>query len=399
MMRRTKTLGAVLALTLFVTGCASGNTANNNGNVSGQGGMAQGITGKGAYEGNVRTRSANDGRVLPQDGVRSPFPQQSVRPLNQTGNNGAGAGTQMRMQQQQAGQQHQGAVIPFVSQPDGQYIPAEELVRLLEFKNWEYDPATGEMTIGDNDVALKIRAGSRDAEIAEIPFKLAAPPKLINGQMMIPKSAVADLFAEEMVFDVTPQGLVVYPSDTSVVGRDTDDMQQDEPTDPSLDFADDPTDPFAGGDDGSEGVFLPEDESIPALKNININGLIRTSKRYLGVKYKFGAKPYPQSHRFDCSSFTQYVYGKYGIKLPRTARAQARIGQTVSRKNLRKGDLLYFYVPGRFKSNKIIGHVGIYIGNGNMINANTEPKNGVQIRNINRAFYKKTFIKAKRVAY
>ena len=42
---------------------------------------------------------------------------------------------------------------------------------------------------------------------------------------------------------------------------------------------------------------------------------------------------------------------------------KGRLGTFVSRKSLRKGDLMFFYVPGRFKTNKTVGHVGIYIGN------------------------------------
>jgi cell wall-associated NlpC family hydrolase len=71
----------------------------------------------------------------------------------------------------------------------------------------------------------------------------------------------------------------------------------------------------------------------------------------------------------------------------------------VSRQSLRRGDLLFFYVPGRFKSNNVVGHVGIYIGNRQMIHAGTEPKNGVQIRSIDRDYWKRTFLSAKRVAY
>src|SRR5690606_7597956 len=138
----------------------------------------------------------------------------------------------------------------------------------------------------------------------------------------------------------------------------------------------------------AQDAWNEDPDAEPVLKNINMNAMLRTAKRYLGVKYKFGAKPYPQSKRFDCSTFTQYVYGKYGVSLPRTARAQTRKGTAVSRKNLRKGDLMYFYVPGRFKKQKTIGHVGIYIGNQKMIHASPQPKNGVQITNINKPYWK-----------
>lgn len=72
------------------------------------------------------------------------------------------------------------------------------------------------------------------------------------------------------------------------------------------------------------------------------------------------------------------------------------MGEPVSRNALKPGDLLFFYVPGRFKSNKVVGHVGIYMGNGQMIHACPQPLNGVQITSINKPFWKKTFLVARR---
>jgi hypothetical protein len=54
-------------------------------------------------------------------------------------------------------------------------------------------------------------------------------------------------------------------------------------------------------------------------------------------------------------------------------------------------------VPGRFKTDKIVGHVGIYMGNNQMIHASPKPKDGVQITNINQPYWKKTFLSAKRL--
>jgi len=353
-----------------------------------------------------RNGARQDGPLISSDERISPFPRDAVRPLNETGAAGAGRGMGM-LQTRNA---HEPITVPYVTDGGERYVALDTLVDVLQYEH--YETASKDVReIGDKDVLFRLEAGSKQAEKEGNPFTLAAAPKLINGQMMLPVSAATDLFAEEMVFEAADDGLRVFPSDTEEFRRDTD-GPDDEQVDPALDFADDPNDPFKGDD---EGAFASEEEAeaalgaleaiaadpeaAPALKNININAMIRTAKKYLGVKYRFGAGPYPRTNRFDCSSYTQYVFGKYGIDLPRTARAQARIGKTVSRKSLRKGDLLFFYVPGRFKSNKTVGHVGIYIGNRTMIHANTEPRNGVQLRSIDRAFWKKTFIRAKRIAY
>jgi cell wall-associated NlpC family hydrolase len=66
---------------------------------------------------------------------------------------------------------------------------------------------------------------------------------------------------------------------------------------------------------------------------------------------------------FDCSGLVEYAYGAAGIGLPHSAAMQSGIGQSVSRSQLRPGDLVFFYSP--------VSHVGIYIGNGQMVHAPT----------------------------
>jgi cell wall-associated NlpC family hydrolase len=66
---------------------------------------------------------------------------------------------------------------------------------------------------------------------------------------------------------------------------------------------------------------------------------------------------------FDCSGLTAYAYGIAGIMLSHSSALQARTGQAVSRADLQPGDLVFFYSP--------VSHVGIYIGNGQMVHAPT----------------------------
>ncbi len=66
---------------------------------------------------------------------------------------------------------------------------------------------------------------------------------------------------------------------------------------------------------------------------------------------------------FDCSGLTAYAYKAAGIGLPHSSALQARVGQAVGRANLQPGDLVFFYSP--------VSHVGIYIGNGQMVHAPT----------------------------
>jgi len=408
MMRLWKTTSLALAVALAVTACGTG--ANGGGRAGGTEGNASAL---GAAGGRTPMATARDragdarkgGPLIGADDPRSPFPELPVRPLN------AGNGGRFGALRTQSADPHRPVTLSYVRDGGEKYVSLDQLVKLMQFEHYETD-AQGAREIGDKDVQFRVTPGSTQAEAEGEPLQLPAAPKMIGGALMIPVSSVLDLFDEELVAEPRKTGLLIYPSDTTVKA---DPESEGGDVDPALDFADDPNDPFKGID--AEGAFAGEaapgltpamlaveaaaanPEAVPAIKNIDVNALLRTAKRYMGVKYKFGAKSYPRTNRFDCSSYTQYVFGKYGIDLPRTSRAQARIGKTVSRKSLRKGDLLFFYVPGRFKTNKTVGHVGIYLGNGQMIHANSAPKNGVQIGSINKAYWKRTFIRAKRVAY
>ncbi|MEU6346231.1 NlpC/P60 family protein [Streptomyces sp. NPDC046977] len=82
---------------------------------------------------------------------------------------------------------------------------------------------------------------------------------------------------------------------------------------------------------------------------------------------------------FDCSGLTLYAYAQVGVRLPRTTEPQAGVGRRIPASAgfgaLQPGDLI-FYGPDP-TSNAGIHHVGIYLGNGQMINA---PKPGTRVR-------------------
>jgi cell wall-associated NlpC family hydrolase len=66
---------------------------------------------------------------------------------------------------------------------------------------------------------------------------------------------------------------------------------------------------------------------------------------------------------FDCSGLVTYAYGAAGVALPHSSLMQSQMGRPVSRGQLQPGDLVFFYSP--------VSHVGIYIGNGQMVHAPT----------------------------
>jgi cell wall-associated NlpC family hydrolase len=98
--------------------------------------------------------------------------------------------------------------------------------------------------------------------------------------------------------------------------------------------------------------------------------VVSYAKKFIGVKYLYGGES-PKG--FDCSGFTKYVYGHFGISLPHHAADQYKYGKYVSKSNLEQGDLVFFG-----KSASGIYHVGIYVGNGNFIHS-PEPGEKVKI--------------------
>jgi cell wall-associated NlpC family hydrolase len=93
---------------------------------------------------------------------------------------------------------------------------------------------------------------------------------------------------------------------------------------------------------------------------------VQWAYRELGKPYQWGAAG-PET--FDCSGLTQYVWGKAGVYLDHYTGSQWNEGQHVSQADLQPGDLVFF--------GSDLHHVGLYIGNGNMIEA---PYTGAYVR-------------------
>ena len=95
--------------------------------------------------------------------------------------------------------------------------------------------------------------------------------------------------------------------------------------------------------------------------------IVVTSRNYIGAPYKYGG--YSLTKGIDCVQFVRQMYAKYGIKLPNNHHGLQHSGKGVSYKNAKKGDVICYG-----------NHVGIYVGNGKMINA---VHKGVKISKVN----------------
>ncbi|MEW4282834.1 peptidoglycan-binding protein [Priestia koreensis] len=111
--------------------------------------------------------------------------------------------------------------------------------------------------------------------------------------------------------------------------------------------------------------------------------IISIGKQYMGVPYVWGGS---SPSGFDCSGFINYVFAKAGVSVPRTAATIYSAGQSVSSPSV--GDLVFFetYKPGP-------SHVGIYLGNGQFLNASSS--RGVTITDMNTSYWQSRYLGAK----
>lgn len=109
----------------------------------------------------------------------------------------------------------------------------------------------------------------------------------------------------------------------------------------------------------------------PDVSELRVN-LCDYAKKWIGTKYVWGGNSLTKG--VDCSGFVKKVYAYFGYTTPRVSRDMARKYTKISINELKPGDLIFY---GRVKDN-YINHVGIYIGNGQVIHSSTNYK-GVAI--------------------
>ena len=114
------------------------------------------------------------------------------------------------------------------------------------------------------------------------------------------------------------------------------------------------------------------------------------AQKKLGHRYVWGATG---PNTFDCSGFTSYLLKLEGVSIPRRAIEQFQKGVKIARAELQKGDLIFFDTSKR--KNKVVNHVGIYIGDNKFIHASSA-KHKVVITSLEHPFYSARFMGARR---
>ena len=138
----------------------------------------------------------------------------------------------------------------------------------------------------------------------------------------------------------------------------------------------------------SETTYFANNATAQAL---TLTGQLRgNALAYLGVRYVSGGT----SHRgFDCSGLTQHVFALAGYSLKRTVDQQLQSGIIIPKDELQCGDLVFFKHTDTAGS--LYSHVGIYIGNGQVLHASST--RGVTVDNLNTPYYTEHYLCARRV--
>lgn len=146
--------------------------------------------------------------------------------------------------------------------------------------------------------------------------------------------------------------------------------------------------PVPGGGSAAPGGASAPGRPAPGTKLPDTYALTGTALSLRGSPYRNGGI---DPTGFDCSGFTQYVFGQYGIDLPREVRDQFAAGKAVNPTEVMAGDLLFFttVAPGA-------SHVGISLGGDEFIHAPSST-GVVRVERVSAQYWSQRFVGARRV--
>lgn len=111
-----------------------------------------------------------------------------------------------------------------------------------------------------------------------------------------------------------------------------------------------------------------------------VNTAISVGHTQMGTPYVWGGK---SPGGFDCSGFVSWAFAQAGISIPSSTSALQSVGTRVSASSMQRGDLVFF------NTNGTNGHVGIYLGNGKFLGAQSTP--GVAVANMTSGYWDRNF--------
>ena len=116
--------------------------------------------------------------------------------------------------------------------------------------------------------------------------------------------------------------------------------------------------------------------------------LIETALSFRGTPYRNGGS---DPNGFDCSGFTQWVFARHGVALPREVDEQFKAGRKIKQDDLKPGDLVFFHTVSRGPS-----HVGIFVAGDQFVHAPSS-KGVVRVESINSSYWSERFLGGRRL--
>lgn len=127
------------------------------------------------------------------------------------------------------------------------------------------------------------------------------------------------------------------------------------------------------GSSGDSGEDSSSNSDGSVIGSGNGSAIASYALQFVGNPYVYGGSSL--THGTDCSGFSQSVFRKFGISLPRTSGEQSGVGKKISVSSARAGDLIFYAKNGH------VNHVAICIGGGRVVHA-SNPSTGITTSNI-----------------
>lgn len=291
---------------------------------------------------------------------------------------------------------------PYISN-DRAFVPVRFVSEQLGASvNWNSD--TEEVIINKDDDRIKLVIGSTEVIKNGVLSSMDTVPVIAEGRTMVPLRFVSEQLGAAVNWDALNNSVLITTAKPNMVytvkqgdslwriastyGVSIEEISKENPglnpdklaigqklNLPSLSAAEKPD--SRGGD---RTVSL----------NCTADEFVEYAEEYIGVPYAYGGTT-PDG--FDCSGFTQYVVEHFGGYLPHSSREQYHYGVKIEKEDLQPGDLVFFEASD---DSKEIGHVGIYIGDGQFIHA---PQSGgsVEISNLSNVYFDRYYYGAIRM--
>ncbi len=147
--------------------------------------------------------------------------------------------------------------------------------------------------------------------------------------------------------------------------------------------------PSSDGPLASPGAEVPPDSPYAlTARRYDGRAVAGYALAFQGVRYRLGGA---DPAGFDCSGLVQYVFGQYGVALPRVVEQQWHVGDRIKPRNIRAGDLIFFSTTGSGAS-----HVGIALGGERFVHA-PNSTGVVRVESLTSDYWREHYIGARRI--